>query len=125
MRQSRARACLAHFPIRYCLRTWNWGRRGCKGCVMEKVFRGSELQLRHNQRRPAPSSRGAFSASLLAAEGRFGQQDMEVPMSVKVTERGLKRREFLSSALALSGMAAAASLLSPCSAWGAVAHQSL
>jgi sugar phosphate isomerase/epimerase len=46
-------------------------------------------------------------------------------MSVKVTERGLQRREFLSSALALSGMTAAASVLAPCSAWGAVSHQPL
>jgi hypothetical protein len=31
-------------------------------------FRGSELQLRNNRRRVAPSFRGVFSASLLAAE---------------------------------------------------------
>jgi len=35
--------------------------------------RGAELQLRHNRRRAAPSSRGAFSASLLSAEERFSQ----------------------------------------------------
>jgi hypothetical protein len=46
-------------------------------------------------------------------------------MSVKVTERGLKRRHFLSSALALSGITAAASVLGPCPAWGAGSHQPL
>jgi len=43
-------------------------------------------------------------------------------MSAKVTERGLKRREFMSSALALSGMTAAAGSFK---LWGAATHQSL
>ena len=46
-------------------------------------------------------------------------------MSVEVTERGLKRREFMSSALALSGMTAAASFAGPSEARGAVSHQPL
>jgi inosose dehydratase len=46
-------------------------------------------------------------------------------MSVKVTEGGLKRREFLSSALAWSGMAAAASVVGPSQVWGAASHQPL
>ena len=46
-------------------------------------------------------------------------------MSVKVTERGLKRREFMSSALAFSGMMAAASVVGPSKVWGAVSHQPL
>jgi inosose dehydratase len=46
-------------------------------------------------------------------------------MSVKVTERGLRRRELLSSALALSGLTDAASVLRPSNVWGAVSRQSL
>ncbi len=46
-------------------------------------------------------------------------------MSINVTERGLKRREFMSSALALSGMAAAASVVGPSKAFGAISHKSL
>jgi len=46
-------------------------------------------------------------------------------MSVNVTERGLKRREFLTSSLVWSGMAAAASMAKPSQAWGAVSHQPL
>jgi len=46
-------------------------------------------------------------------------------MSVKVTERGIRRREFISSALALSGMAAAANLVGPPKALGAVTHKQL
>ena len=46
-------------------------------------------------------------------------------MSARVTERGLKRRDFISSALAVSGMAAAARLLEPSRMWGAVSRQPL
>src|SRR6059036_3296173 len=46
-------------------------------------------------------------------------------MSVKVTERGLKRREFTSSALALSCMTAAVSVVGPSKVWGAVSHKPL
>src|SRR5947207_14591336 len=49
----------------------------------------------------------------------------EVSMSIKVAERGLKRREFMSSALALSGMTAAASVVGPSKVWGAVSHMPL
>jgi inosose dehydratase len=46
-------------------------------------------------------------------------------MSATLTERGLNRREFMSSTLALSGMMAAASVLGPARVWGAVAHKPL
>jgi inosose dehydratase len=46
-------------------------------------------------------------------------------MSVKLTERGLGRREFMSSALALSGMTAAAGIVGPSKVWGAVSHKPL
>ena len=46
-------------------------------------------------------------------------------MSVKGSERGLNRREFLSSALAFSGAAAAASFAGPSPAWGAASHKPL
>jgi sugar phosphate isomerase/epimerase len=46
-------------------------------------------------------------------------------MSVRVTERGIKRREFISSALALSGVTIAASVVGPSKVWGAVSHQPL
>ncbi len=46
-------------------------------------------------------------------------------MSVEVTERGLKRRELISSALTLSGLTAAASFVAPAKARGAVSHQPL
>ena len=46
-------------------------------------------------------------------------------MSVKVTDRSLNRRDFLSSALALSGVTAAASIAVPSKMWGAVTHRPL
>ena len=46
-------------------------------------------------------------------------------MSIKVTERGRNRREFMSSALALSGITAAASFIEPSQLSGAVSHKSL
>ena len=46
-------------------------------------------------------------------------------MSTKVTERGLKRREFLSSAIAWSGLTAAAGVEGPTTAWGAASRRSL
>lgn len=46
-------------------------------------------------------------------------------MYITVTERGLKRREFVSSALALSGLTAAASVVGPSKLWGAASPQSL
>lgn len=46
-------------------------------------------------------------------------------MSRKVTERGLKRREFLSSAIAWSGLTAAAGVVGPTKAWGAASRRSL
>ncbi|HEV3217584.1 MAG TPA: sugar phosphate isomerase/epimerase [Vicinamibacterales bacterium] len=46
-------------------------------------------------------------------------------MSVKVIERGVNRREFMSSALALSGMMAAASVAGPSKAWGAISRRPL
>ena len=47
-------------------------------------------------------------------------------MSIEVNARGIGRREFMSSALALSGVAAdAASLVAPSRAWGAVTHKPL
>ena len=46
-------------------------------------------------------------------------------MSEKLTERGLKRREFISSVLAFSGMAAAVSAVGPSKARGAVSHRPL
>jgi inosose dehydratase len=45
--------------------------------------------------------------------------------ALTVTERGLKRREFMSSALALSGLTAAASVVGPSKLWGAASRQSL
>jgi hypothetical protein len=41
-------------------------------------------------------------------------------MSERVTERGFKRREFMSYALALGSMTAAASVVGPSRVWGAV-----
>ena len=46
-------------------------------------------------------------------------------MSTKVTERGLKRREFLSSAIAWSGLTTAAGVVGPTKAWGAASRRSL
>ena len=46
-------------------------------------------------------------------------------MSTKVTERGLKRREFLSSAIAWSGLTAATGVVGPTKAWGAASRRSL
>ena len=46
-------------------------------------------------------------------------------MSVKATDRELKRRDFMSSALVLSGMTAAASVVGPSKAWGAISHKPL
>ncbi len=46
-------------------------------------------------------------------------------MPGRVAKRGIDRREFLSSAWAVSGVAAAASAVGPPKAWGAVAHKPL
>ena len=46
-------------------------------------------------------------------------------MSVEVTEHRLSRREFMSSALAASGITAAASVGAPSKAWGAISHKPL
>ena len=46
-------------------------------------------------------------------------------MSRRDTERGFNRREFMSSALALGGMAVAASVVGPSNVWGAVSHKPL
>ena len=46
-------------------------------------------------------------------------------MSVIDAERGLKRREFMSSALALIGMTATVSVVGPSKVRGAVSHQPL
>jgi len=46
-------------------------------------------------------------------------------MSTKVTERGLRRRECLSSAIAWSGLTAAAGVVGPTKAWGAASRRSL
>ena len=46
-------------------------------------------------------------------------------MSTKVTERGLRRREFLSSAIAWSGVTAAAGVVGPTKAWSAASRRSL
>jgi inosose dehydratase len=46
-------------------------------------------------------------------------------MSMNIMERELNRREFLSSALAFAGLTAAASLVGPSKAQGAVSHQPL
>jgi inosose dehydratase len=46
-------------------------------------------------------------------------------MSATGSERGLKRREFMSSVLALSGMTAAAGMAGSSKMWGAATHQSL
>jgi inosose dehydratase len=46
-------------------------------------------------------------------------------MSERATEGGIKRREFLSHALTLGGMAAAASVVGPSNVWGAVSHKPL
>ena len=46
-------------------------------------------------------------------------------MSASTFEQGLKRREFLSSAIGVAGLAAAGSLLNPSFANGAIAHKSL
>ena len=60
-----------------------------------------------------------------AIAGRSVGNAKEAAMSESVTERGLKRREFMSYALALGGMAAAASVVGPSSVWGAVSHRPL
>ena len=46
-------------------------------------------------------------------------------MSVKATQGSLKRREFMSSALVLSGMTAVASVVGPSKVWGGVSHKPL
>src|SRR5882672_2320813 len=46
-------------------------------------------------------------------------------MAQSVTDRGFNRREFMSYALALGGMTAAASVLRPGILWGAVSHRPL
>src|SRR5712692_11780284 len=49
----------------------------------------------------------------------------EASMSKNATERALKRRDFMSYALALGGMTAAASVVGPSNVWGAVSHRPL
>ena len=46
-------------------------------------------------------------------------------MSKRVTARGLHRRNFMSYAVALGGMTAAASVVGPSDAWGAVSQRPL
>ena len=46
-------------------------------------------------------------------------------MSAKVADRRLARRKFVSSTLALSGLAAASSIAGPFKAWGAISHKPL
>jgi len=46
-------------------------------------------------------------------------------MSASVFDRAFKRREFLSSAMGMAGLAAAGGLLTPAAADGAIAHKSL
>jgi len=46
-------------------------------------------------------------------------------MSVNASGRGLNRREFISSAVALPGLTAAAGLVGPSQAWGAISHKPL
>ena len=46
-------------------------------------------------------------------------------MSRAVNQSGVNRREFMSYAMALGGMTAAASVVGPASAWGAVNHKPL
>ncbi len=46
-------------------------------------------------------------------------------MSKSVTQSGLNRRDFMSYAVALGGMTAAASVLGPSNLWGAVSHRPL
>src|SRR5712691_53579 len=46
-------------------------------------------------------------------------------MSERMTGRGLKRREFMSYALALGGMTAAVSVVGSSRVWGAVSHRPL
>src|SRR5665213_4295409 len=46
-------------------------------------------------------------------------------MSARIAERGIGRREFVSSALVLSGMTAAASLVAPSTMSAAVSHKPL
>ena len=46
-------------------------------------------------------------------------------MSVKILDHGLRRREFISSAAKILGVAAAAGVVGPAKAWGAVSHPSL
>jgi hypothetical protein len=60
--------------------------------------------------------------------GKADSSDFKIPafwLSVKVTECGLKRRELMSSALALFGVTAAASIVGPSKVWGAVSHRPL
>src|SRR6187401_569447 len=49
----------------------------------------------------------------------------ETPMTQTVTQRGVSRRDFMSSALAVGGAAMAAGLVGPGTAWGAVTHKPL
>src|SRR5688572_32914084 len=46
-------------------------------------------------------------------------------MSTHVAERGSNRREFMSSALSLAAVAAAANVFGPSAVWGAVNHKPL
>src|SRR5436190_23676488 len=46
-------------------------------------------------------------------------------MSRSVAERALNRRDFMSYALALGGMTAAANVVGPSNVWGAVSHHPL
>src|SRR6266536_3217700 len=46
-------------------------------------------------------------------------------MAVKATQGSRKRREFMSSALVLSGMTAVASVVGPSKVWGGVSHKPL
>src|SRR5499426_1824502 len=46
-------------------------------------------------------------------------------MALSVADRGCSRREFVSRAFAVGGLAAAAGVLEPLSLWGATSHRSL
>src|SRR3954469_17086408 len=50
---------------------------------------------------------------------------MEASMTPTTADRGCKRREFLSRALAAGTVAAVATLVEPLDVWGAAAHRSL
>src|SRR5215471_16367165 len=73
----------------------------------------SELQQLPGRQSPAHARRSVAQANPYRGHQTGseieGKRRKAVPMSVRVTERGFKRREFLSSAWALSGMTAALS----------------